>query len=638
MLEMDEGRVSFADALRPPEGYELSFAVATTYSLDLRALLGVCIPLGLGFEPEALDSVNPVSLFAALNRLQGKLAIYCDKGSMRADVTTGSQTSGLLILLEGMVHQVHVNWKRKDALSSFHPKVWVVEYAARRGGAPLYRLMVMSRNLTFDTSWDVVVSLDGRPGEGDQCSEHVAQFLEFLAKGDSATSTEYDDTRKRGSHTARIRKLADAIRSVRFKVDDRSFEAVDFLPFGPQGGNQGVLMDARKCDLLTWRWRSMLAVSPFLSSGEDSPLAVMVRHRSGTSGRYVLISREDSLAELPSDVLDTWECFYPSPSLADVELDGGGGIDASNYSNLHAKLFFSQDMGGRRRLWVGSLNASRNGTYNNIEALIALSVRRGHLTFQQMLKPLIGDGGKERPPFVPFDHPNHVPGDASDDHEFRRAFRIASRLVNFRGVKVLGDEDDAVMNVTIEVASVVTACKGISLTMKPLLASDSQAVETGSRVSRQELSFSGLRAEQVSAFFVIEGTDGKGKSRTCVTVCPRDRFDDEELSLEVRSSKVIGAILSQDGEKLSQYLAHAFDLPEAAYAINDENHGYAKPAAGKSLPVPTGFYERLLEMADTSPGVFDRATQLLDLIPDDVRNDQLDELRNLVETFSKAVG
>ena len=637
MLEMDEGRISFADALRPPAGYELSFAVGTTYSLDLRALLGICIPLGLGFEPEALDSVNPVSLFAALKNLQGKLVVFCDKGSMHADISSNPQTAGLLMLLEGMVHQVHVNWRRKDALSSFHPKVWVIEFSQLNGGESWYRLLVMSRNLTFDTSWDAVVSLDGRPGEGGECSEHVAQFLEFLADGDAQTSTERDDTRKRDSHTARVRKLAQMIRKVKFKVDDPSFDSADFLPFGPQADGGGSLMDARKCELMTWRWRSALVVSPFLSDSNDSPLAVMARHRSGVSGRYVLLSREDSLAALDPGVRDAYECFCPVSSLADVDLDGEGGVDASDYSNLHAKIYFTQDMGARRRLYIGSLNASRNGTYNNVEALLRLGVRSGRLTFQQMLKPLIGDGGKEIPPFAPYVQTELEATEGEDDGEFRRAFRIASRLVSFRSVRVAFSDGTASMKVTVDVASFVKACSGISLALKPLLSNEEVSITMGSKIQTQSLSFDGLLPEQVTAFFVIVGTDGQGRKKTCVTVCPHDRFDDAGLSLESRSSKLLGAIMANSSGALSQYLAHAFSLPEAGYAVNDSEHMVSGKTTKGDLVVPQGLYERLLDMADTNPAVFERAHYLMGLIPDEVQHEELDALRSMVETFSKAV-
>ena len=637
MLEMDEGRISFAEALRPPEGYSVAFAVGTTYSLDLRALLGMCIPLGLGFEPEALDAINPVSLFAALNQLQGKLAIYCDKGSMRADVPVNKQTSGLLMLLEGMVHQVNVNWRRKDALSSFHPKVWVVEYRARSRKDSFFRLMVMSRNLTFDTSWDVVVSLDGHPGETNRCSEHVAEFLEFLADGNAQTSTDRDDTRKRGSHTARVRRLAESIRGVEFDIDKSNFSAMDFLSFGPQSEQAVTLMDAHKSDLMTWRWRSVLVVSPFLSGSHDSPLCAMVRHRSGGSGRYVLLSREDSLNELSNEVRASYECFCPAPSLADVELDGEGGVDASNYSNLHAKLYFTQDTGGGRRLWVGSLNASRNGTYNNIEALIVLSVKKGHLSFNQVLKPLIGDGGKDAAPFTPYLPPISVATGAGDDEEFRRAFRIASRLVGFTRVVVRQGEGGASMDVCLEVRSKTKECTGVLLAIRPLLAMDWQDIDIGSKTNKQELSFTALSPEQVSAFFVIRGTDGMGKERECVTVCPHDRFDDAGLSLESRSKQVLDAILKAGDGGLLLYLEHVFNLPEAGYGINDDKHRDSAHATNGQQSIPAGLYERLLDMADTNPEVFKKATRLLDFIPDGMEQKQVEELKRMVATFSKAV-
>jgi hypothetical protein len=93
-----------------------------------------------------------------------------------------------------------------------------------------WRLLVMSRNLTFDTSWDTVVQLDGKPGDANACSEHVADFLDFIAEGSDRIDTERDDARKRGSHTTRVHQLEQRLREVEFAVDDRTFESVDFLP------------------------------------------------------------------------------------------------------------------------------------------------------------------------------------------------------------------------------------------------------------------------------------------------------------------------------------------------------------------------------------------------------------------------
>jgi hypothetical protein len=42
----------------------------------------------------------------------------------------------------------------------FHPKVWVLRFLAQ-DGVVRYRILCLSRNLTFDRCWDTVVALDG---------------------------------------------------------------------------------------------------------------------------------------------------------------------------------------------------------------------------------------------------------------------------------------------------------------------------------------------------------------------------------------------------------------------------------------------------------------------------------------------
>ncbi|MBO5884988.1 MAG: hypothetical protein J6Q51_04250, partial [Clostridia bacterium] len=44
---------------------------------------------------------------------------------------------------------------------SFHPKFWLIKYVNNEGEA-LYRVVVLSRNLTFDRSWDVSFCMEGR--------------------------------------------------------------------------------------------------------------------------------------------------------------------------------------------------------------------------------------------------------------------------------------------------------------------------------------------------------------------------------------------------------------------------------------------------------------------------------------------
>ena len=122
-----------------------------------------------------------------------------------------------------------------------------------------------------------------------------------------------------------------------------------------------------------------------------------------------------------------------------------------------------------------------------------------------------------------------------------------------------------------------------------------------------------------------------------MTICPSERFDDIQLTLEQRKSMVIKAIMEADRSALAGYIAHAFNLPEGALTVNDGPERHNRGSQGVSVAIPEGMYERLLNMAYNSPDVFAQASYLMDLIPADVSDEQLDALRELVATFRKAV-
>src|SRR5262245_30632704 len=153
MLDPNDRRL-LLESLRPPEGFQLDFAVATTYSLDLVALLTA--PVAFTFydweHEDGRPVVEPLALLEALSRHAERLAIFCQAD--RILLPRGAH--GLFGFLEERV--IPVSARRPGGI--FHPKVWVLRYVDPVNKVR-YRLLVSSRNLTFDRGWDTLLVLDG---------------------------------------------------------------------------------------------------------------------------------------------------------------------------------------------------------------------------------------------------------------------------------------------------------------------------------------------------------------------------------------------------------------------------------------------------------------------------------------------
>ena len=177
MLNPNNDRLDYGQVLAPPDGYILDFAIGTTYSLDLDALVGACIALGLSEETDSDLMKNPICLLEALRATGDKVALFCEGGQIH----TPNNITSLYILLEKMVFQVSTA-KRKGIAKypSFHPKFWLIRYVDENG-TPLYRVVVLSRNLTFDRSWDVTFTMEGKVnGRKTLKTAPVSDFLSYL--------------------------------------------------------------------------------------------------------------------------------------------------------------------------------------------------------------------------------------------------------------------------------------------------------------------------------------------------------------------------------------------------------------------------------------------------------------------------
>ena len=155
MLNPD-GRSLYTSALTPPPGMVFDEGIATTFSLDPTTLLSIPVHLALlaTDSPDQLSDGIPVSANILYGLLEGML---CEVGAPR-----GGQ---------------------------FHPKLWLLRFTdpSREFGSHL-RLIVLSRNLTTDRSWDLALRLEGNSTvhelpENQQLVDLVASLPDMAFNG-----------------------------------------------------------------------------------------------------------------------------------------------------------------------------------------------------------------------------------------------------------------------------------------------------------------------------------------------------------------------------------------------------------------------------------------------------------------------
>ena len=170
-------RINYGEVLIPPVGFRLERAVGTTYSLDLETLTAVSIALGLIEDTDSELINNPISMLSALQKISDRIVVFCEAGQIKLPV----KSNALCLTLEKMLVPVSIPFDKKmNRYPAFHPKTWLLEYSNAEGEKQ-YRFVVMSRNMTFDHSWDVACAMDGAVSSvGGIDSQPIVDFLIFL--------------------------------------------------------------------------------------------------------------------------------------------------------------------------------------------------------------------------------------------------------------------------------------------------------------------------------------------------------------------------------------------------------------------------------------------------------------------------
>lgn len=338
------------ELLRPPVGCKFHSAIGTTYSLDLMSAL--MLPLSFVFfdwERENGDLSDPLALLEALQLNRDRFSVFCQAGNIR--IPKGKY-SRLLTFLEPCIHEV----RPPDPKGVFHPKIWAVRYVDQEG-AIHYRVLCLSRNLTFDRSWDTVVALDGVLTDSKTPIPANRPLAEFIGALPQLCLHSLPAARKKTAA-----KIADELLRVRFEWPE-GFER-ESCRFWSSG------LDGKRIEPFEKLRQDCLIVSPFVSES-------VIRDFLGNSGRVHLVSREESLQAIPLETLKKCESLqYLSPQLVEEETDDIQIPEPNEVlEGLHAKLFVI-DHGTTSHVFSGSFNATNHAFDHNVEFMVEMVGRR----------------------------------------------------------------------------------------------------------------------------------------------------------------------------------------------------------------------------------------------------------------------
>lgn len=385
-------RTDYNIILMPPDGYKLDKAIGTTYSLDLEALTAVAICLGLSEETDSKLMQNPISMLNALQKVSDKIILFCEAGQIKAPL----KPTALSILLEKMVVEVALPKDRQlGRYPAFHPKTWVLSYV-NKDGDKKYRFVVMSRNLTFDRSWDVSFSMDSsRMVRQKKKTKPIINFLDFLSGSVS------NNVKDAGKKRTLIRNMQAELADVSFSLDSKEFEEnFEILPLGI-GKNayqmsEDVLFstDRNSADST---FHELVVMSPFLSESVIADFNIAERGLSDS--KRTLITRRSELSKLKEMDTDNFTIYVLKDEIVDGEDAISDVMTDKMKQDIHAKIYIRRKYADVD-LYLGSMNASYSAINKNVEMMLWLGTKNKYLNGEKFLKDIFcGSADDVKNPF-----------------------------------------------------------------------------------------------------------------------------------------------------------------------------------------------------------------------------------------------
>lgn len=606
MLNPNNDRLDYGQILAPPAEYYLDFAVGTTYSLDLDALVGASLAMGLSEETDSELMNNPVCLLEALRSTGDKVALFCEGGQIHMP----SKVTSLYVLLEKMVFSVKTAKHRGlAAFPSFHPKFWLLRYKNNIGEL-LYRVVVLSRNLTFDRSWDITYYMDGKLTKTQtEKTRPVCDFLQYL--------TGSLPSNPNGRAKAKlIRGLIKELLFVNFEPAEKEFYDYEFLPNGIRR-EDGSYYQITETPLFKDTFHDVLIISPFLTGSILRGFNDRNNRSLIENSRYFLITREMSLGKLKPEDVSRFRIF----TMRDTVVDGETAISDSSTEvqkqDIHAKIYMTRKYSDAN-LYLGSLNASHNAVHGNIEFMLLLRSKNRYLNIDKLSVDLFGtekDGSDN--PFQEVTLQNAI---IDEEDERKKVLDGIIKDINRSNPKAsVTQESEETYSVSIHFGKV--DLKGCQVTVRPLLIKKTEAFDS-------DIQFDGLALTQLSEFYSLSVSNDEFSTER-VLIIPTTGLPED------REKAIVSSVVS-DRDCFYRYIAFLLG-DDSILGVLEGNVAEGESGVTQNRPVyrVPALYEKMLQTAANAPEKFKGIEYLMKTISED--GIIPDQFKALYETFKKAV-
>lgn len=602
--DSNHDRMDYSKILLPPDGYQLDKAVGTTYSLDLEALTAVAISLGLSEEMNSNLMQHPMSMLHALQKVSDKLVLFCEAGQIKVP----SKPTALSILLEKMVVEVALPKDRQlGGYPAFHPKTWILSFV-NRDGDKKYRFVVMSRNLTFDRSWDISFAMDSSENViQKEKTKPICDFLDYLAGNVHNTSM------NAGKKRNLIRALRTELNHVSFSLDSKVFgENFEILPLGIGKNAYDMQADRLLCtekgDAKS-TFNELVVMSPFLSTGviADFNLA----YRALTDCGRTLITRRSELGKLkPSDV-DNFTIYALKDEIIDGEDEISDDLADKKKQDIHAKIYLRRKYADVD-LYLGSMNASYAAIHKNVEMMLRLGTKKMYFNGEKFLDDLFCGSANDAK--NPFEQVSVI--DAIQEAE-RDTIKLLEQqikvLCRTKRQAVISEEGEAgKYRITVAFEAIPKAGR---ITISPLHSRQSLVLS-------EHMAFTDLEMVQLSEFYKVTAMSGEDTISRVVMI-PTDGFPDE------RESAVVNSVI-KDRNSFVAYIAFVLGDDYIASMLERKKIGESGLFSHSNDVMPA-LYEKMLKISVEEPERLKDIGYVLKMVTDQeiIPN----EFRKLYETF-----